>query len=144
MNLMVRSLYSFNAYTQHLTIIIFTFSGKPVLSKRPNTNFHKIVPFVYSKTHLTVLQCSVASGNPKPELTWEFEASTCLKNSFACKPRGDWKVFPNLSTDKSKFKVVPPYYGPGFYRCVATNIVGEDTQVFALRKIQNEVKDGPS
>lgn len=121
-------------YSASTNVIIF---NKPVLSKRSDTNFHKVAPVEYRKNHLTVLQCNVASGNPKPELTWEFQASTCLKKSFACKPGGDWKKFVSWSKDKNQFVVAPPL-GPGFYRCVATNIVGEDTQVFAVRKLQNE------
>lgn len=120
----------YSAFTQ---ITIFS---KPVLSKRSDTNFHKVAPVVYTTDRSTVLVCNIVSGKPKPELTWEFQASTCLKKSFACKPRGDWKKFASWSKDNSKFVVAPPL-GPGFYRCVATNMVGEDNQMFAVRKMSS-------
>lgn len=106
-----------------------------------DANFHKVAPVAYTKGRSTVLRCNIVSGNPKPELTWEFQASTCLKKSFTCKPSGDWKKFVTWSKDKSEFVVAPPL-GPGFYRCVATNMVGEDSQMFAVRQMPNVINGG--
>lgn len=111
-------------------------SGKPMLSKRSDTNFHKAVPVKYTRSPAAVLRCRITSGDPKPEITWEFQSSNCLKNTFACKPSGEWKKFDNGGKKKDEFVVAPPF-GPGFYRCVATNMIGKDYQIFAVRKLQN-------
>lgn len=113
-----------------------TVFSKPVLSKRSDTNHNKVVPVQYTRNPAAILRCNLISGDPKPEITWEFQSSNCLKNTFACRPSGDWKKFDNGLKKKEQFVVAPPF-GPGFYRCVATNIVGRDQQIFAVRKLPN-------
>lgn len=112
------------------------FSGKPIINKRSDTNHNKVVPVLYTRKPAAVLRCSLLSGNPKPEITWEFQSSNCLKNTFACRPSGEWKKFDNGRERKEEFVVSPPF-GPGFYRCVAKNMVGNDHQIFAVSKLPN-------
>ena len=110
------------------------------MSKRSDTTLHEVTQVKYVKGQSTVLTSSIISGHPKPALTWEFQASTCLKKSFACKPSGAWKKLMNWSKDKKEFVVSHPL-GPGFYRCVATNMVGQDDQAFAVRKMANAIEN---
>ena len=110
--------------------------GKPALLKRLDTNHNKVVPVPYTRSPAAVLLCNIVSGDPKPIITWEFQSSTCLRNTFACKPSEDWKKYDNGGQQDNIFVVAPPF-GPGFYRCVATNLVGKDSQVFAVRKLQS-------
>jgi hypothetical protein len=115
-------------------MLIYLFIGKPVLSKRSDTNYNKVVPVPYTRNPAAILRCTVTNGYPKPEITWEFQSSSCLKSSYACRPSSEWKKFDNGRKRKEEFVVAPPF-GPGFYRCVATNMVGKDYQIFAVRKL---------
>lgn len=106
------------------------------MAKRSDTNHNKVVPVQYTLSPAAVLRCNLVSGDPQPDITWEFQSSNCLRNTFACKPTASWKKFDNGGNRKNEFVVAPPF-GPGFYRCVATNMVGKDSQIFAVRKLPN-------
>ena len=122
--------------SKYLRVYDYFFVGKPVLAKRSDTNHNKVVPIQYTRSPAAILQCNLVSGDPQPDITWEFQSSNCLKNTFACKPTAEWKKFDNGGKKKNEFVVAPPF-GPGFYRCVATNMVGKDYQIFAVRKLPN-------
>ncbi|XP_028407206.1 hemicentin-1-like [Dendronephthya gigantea] len=120
-------------FSSSARMIVFS---KPVLAKRSDTNFYKVVPIQYTRSPPAVLRCPLTGGHPQPKITWEFQSSNCLKNTFACRPSGDWKRFDNGGERENEFIVAPPF-GPGFYRCLATNILGNDYQIFAVRKLSN-------
>ena len=79
--------------------------------------------------------CRVTQSNPLPKFKWQYQSGLCLNINRECKPSsGKWKditvnfdVSPpvDIATKKSTLKI-PQDSQSGFYRCVATNVVGSD------------------
>ncbi|KAK3724950.1 hypothetical protein QZH41_017156, partial [Actinostola sp. cb2023] len=117
-------------------------------------NHHYIKPKLYKQSALidhvvakptkhVHLPCTIQHGNPTPTFTWyQASSSMCNDRDYNCKPQDNqWQKISSSVTDPM---ISSPRNDTVFYKCTATNAVGQDSVVFSVVRMESPklVKQG--